>query len=278
MVAPDDVVARVDRVETRAVRHDQPIFKRGVPWSVVEGALTKLGLQFSKIDGAAYRSFEALKNLASQHAGPLLVKLSTAAGDGHAVLVAKTTRGVKIIDRYGVFNNLDDLARHYGRGAWCIDAESIFSILNAVVDESLLRLVNQMDVLGCLVRQSVAVFDINHSRISTEALDADFEKFLASKGKKRVLQGPETVIVGGFTVEVALGTPNASSLSGIAKAQYGDFNLWPLIYDLNKDKIGPNPNRLKPGTKLLLLPLQRYTATELAEARHRAPSWRSYPL
>ena len=64
--------------------------------------------------------------------------------------------------------------------------------------------------------------------------------------------------------------------SPIAKAQYGDFNLWPLIYDLNKAKIGPNPNRLKPGTDLLLLQLTAYSQSDLADARRRAPSWKQY--
>ena len=59
-----------------------------------------------------------------------------------------------------------------------------------------------------------------------------------------------------------------------ANMQYGDFNLWPLIYDLNKAKIGSNPNHIKPGTKLLLLPLSSYTGAEVAAARRRAPSWK----
>jgi hypothetical protein len=85
------------------------------------------------------------------------------------------------------------------------------------------------------------------------------------------------VIVGGLAVDVTAGDPGRSSLSGIAKAQYGDFNLWPLIFDFNKDRIGPNPNRIKPGTRLLLLPIERYTIGELADARRRASSWKSYP-
>jgi hypothetical protein len=60
------------------------------------------------------------------------------------------------------------------------------------------------------------------------------------------------------------------------KAEYGSFDLWPLIYDLNKDKIGPNPNRLKPNTQLLVLPLDRYDPKEVADAKKRAPSWKSY--
>lgn len=256
------------------------IIRSGVlRWSAVEGALSKLGLQFSRFEGAAYRTFDALKRLASGQPGTLLVGIEAADGAKHAILLGRTATGIKIIDRYGIFNSLDDLARHYKRGAWTmISSEPIFSIANAVIDESLLKLVAQLDVLACLVRQSIAVFDINFSKTSKEALDADFEKFLARKGKKKVLQVPAMEVAGGYTVEVTAGHPDKSTLSGIAKAQYGDFNLWPLIFDLNKDKIGPNPNRLKPGTRLLLLPINHYTAAELTDARKRGPTWRNYPL
>ena len=79
-------------------------------------------------------------------------------------------------------------------------------------------------------------------------------------------------VTGGIAIRVAPG----SSLSAIAKAQYGDFNLWPLIYDLNKTKIGANPNLVRAGMTLILLPMERYSPAELAEARRRAPTWKNY--
>ena len=82
-------------------------------------------------------------------------------------------------------------------------------------------------------------------------------------------------VVNGKTVIVQAGVPHRATLSGIAKAEYGDFNLWPLIYDLNKDKIGSNPNLLKPNTELFLLPIDQYDAQEVADARRRAPTWRN---
>ena len=97
-------------------------------------------------------------------------------------------------------------------------------------------------------------------------------KDAAAPAKPRVIKGPGIDLAGGMSVSVARG----SSLSLIAKAQYGDVALWPLIYDLNKDKIGPNPNVVQPGTKLLLLPLETYSASELAEARKRSPTWKSF--
>jgi len=252
------------------------LFKSGADWAAVEAALAKLGLQFSKIDATALKTFEALKQLAAREGRPLLVRIVTAAGEGHAVLIGKARGGIKIIDRYGVFNDFEELARHYNVGSWKFAGDEVFSIANALIDDSLLHLIGQFDLLACLVRQSIAVFDLNHSKISAERLAADFDKYLERKGKKKVLQGPETRIVGGYTVEVAAGQADKSTLSGIARAQYGDFNLWPLIFDLNKNKIGTDPNRLTPGTRLLLLPLARYTSAELADARKRAPTWKNY--
>ncbi|MCR5882465.1 hypothetical protein LRS03_06145 [Rhizobacter sp. J219] len=67
-----------------------------------------------------------------------------------------------------------------------------------------------------------------------------------------------------------------SSLSAIALAEYGSLDLWPLIYDLNKARIGPNPNLVSAGTTLSIAPLASYSAAQLAWARSQAPSWRHY--
>ncbi|MCZ2153179.1 MAG: hypothetical protein LC114_04640, partial [Bryobacterales bacterium] len=82
------------------------IFKDGTMWHTVEGALKSLGVQFSKFDGAAYRTLDALKRLASEQGKPLLVRI-VGGGEGHAILVGPTASGVKIIDRVGMFNTLE---------------------------------------------------------------------------------------------------------------------------------------------------------------------------
>jgi hypothetical protein len=90
-------------------------------------------------------------------------------------------------------------------------------------------------------------------------------------GRATPIRLAEEPVSGGHAVTVKPG----DSLSAIAKAEYGDFTLWPLIYDLNRDKIGSNPNLIKPGTTLLLMQLTAYSQAELAAARRRAPSWKS---
>ncbi len=84
---------------------------------------------------------------------------------------------------------------------------------------------------------------------------------------------PTTEIVGGFAVELGKGL----GLSDVAQQYYGDPHLWPLIYDLNKDKIGENPNVVRSGTRLLLLPLRHYSKEELDGFRKRSPDWRKHP-
>ncbi len=50
------------------------------------------------------------------------------------------------------------------------------------------------------------------------------------------------------TVVVASG----DTLSKIAQKVYGNPALWPKIYEANKAAIGPNPNLIKPGQKLVI--------------------------
>jgi nucleoid-associated protein YgaU len=46
------------------------------------------------------------------------------------------------------------------------------------------------------------------------------------------------------------------TLLSIAQQFYGDNTQWRRIYDANKDAIGPDPDKLKVGTKLTIPPKQ----------------------
>lgn len=46
-------------------------------------------------------------------------------------------------------------------------------------------------------------------------------------------------------------------LSTIAKEHYGNFNLWPYIY-MENEKILGHPNRIRPGTRVVVPPLSKY--------------------
>ncbi|GHA69078.1 LysM peptidoglycan-binding domain-containing protein [Pontibacter akesuensis] len=45
---------------------------------------------------------------------------------------------------------------------------------------------------------------------------------------------------------------SGDSLSKIAKKHYGDANTWKRIYEANKDKIGDNPDLIRPGQRLVI--------------------------
>jgi len=100
---------------------------------------------------------------------------------------------------------------------------------------------------------------------------------VSQRRSKTPIQLGEIVVNGGKTIQVVRSDPGRSTLSGVAKAEYNDWQFWPLVWDLNRDKVGPNPNRLSPGLQSLVLPLTAYTAQEQMDARRRAPSWRNYP-
>jgi nucleoid-associated protein YgaU len=64
------------------------------------------------------------------------------------------------------------------------------------------------------------------------------------------------------------------SLSKIARQRYSDMMIWPLIYDANRATVGPNPNLIRPGQRLMIPRLASFTAAQIDEARRRAPAWR----
>ncbi len=138
----------------------------------------------------------------------------------------------------------------------------------------MIQKVESLGVLACLARVSLGVFDFN-PKIGPEVVKAQFAEFVARK-RGKVIQGPIVQVSGGRTVVVTAGDPDRSTLSGIAKKEYGDWQLWPLIYDLNMEKIGRNPNLVQPGMSLLVLPAGTYSPQEQAQARSRASSWRNY--
>lgn len=46
-------------------------------------------------------------------------------------------------------------------------------------------------------------------------------------------------------------------LTTMAKDHYGNYNLWPIIYEENKSFLG-HPDRIRPGTQIVIPPLSKY--------------------
>lgn len=51
-------------------------------------------------------------------------------------------------------------------------------------------------------------------------------------------------------------------LTTMAQQYYGDYNLWPIIYKENQDILG-DPDRIKPGTRVVVPPLSKYNVDPL---------------
>ncbi|MGD0858713.1 MAG: M91 family zinc metallopeptidase [Terracidiphilus sp.] len=69
---------------------------------------------------------------------------------------------------------------------------------------------------------------------------------------------------------------SGDSLSSLAAKYYGTVEYWPLLWDANRDLVGPNPNRIALGMRLSVPPLSYFTQAQLADARRRFPTWRNY--
>lgn len=58
-------------------------------------------------------------------------------------------------------------------------------------------------------------------------------------------------------------------LTTIAQEHYGNFNLWPIIYEENESILG-HPDRIRPGTKVVVPPLSKYGIDPSDKAQIRA--------
>jgi nucleoid DNA-binding protein len=54
-------------------------------------------------------------------------------------------------------------------------------------------------------------------------------------------------------------------LTTMAKDHYGNYHLWPYIYEENKSKLG-HPDRIRPGTQVIVPPLSKYGVNPHSEA------------
>lgn len=83
---------------------------------------------------------------------------------------------------------------------------------------------------------------------SAEAQESDAQK--AAPAKEDVPTAPSDAVV--------LDTISTTRyLTTMAKIHYGNFHLWPVIYEENKAKIG-HPDRIRPGTPVVIPPLKKY--------------------
>jgi hypothetical protein len=163
---------------------------------------------------------------------------------GHALYAYRDALGrLRILDRGGrsgelpqVFTSLDELAKKYGlRGSWAVEEA-------AVMENLFVKVMNAIGSAPTLALSVVGLAGTN--RLEHEAVARAFEihRVVQQKGRKALEDAGARhhVVVGG------------EQLRGIAQRYHGRAQEWPSIYEANRDVIGPDPDRIKPGQRLLI--------------------------
>jgi len=85
-----------------------------------------------------------------------------------------------------------------------------------------------------------------------------------------IARDPKPTKTGNESGEATYKVVPGDSLSAIAKARYGDAELWPVIYDRNRQTIGSNPDTISVGQSLLLPAKDKLTAEQIKQAKQTA--------
>ncbi len=90
--------------------------------------------------------------------------------------------------------------------------------------------------------------DINKAKAAKDAEAERLRKLeiLARKSRKKEVVAEEDPFPAEYTVA------SGDSLSAIAQKFYDDANQWPAIWKANKETIGDDPNRIRPGQVLTI--------------------------
>jgi hypothetical protein len=237
------------------------IAKSGVNMASSISALRKLGVTFQVLKAL---SFENLCARMIGKEGVMMIRLvGSNGGAAHRVILERVGGVVKILDRCGEFASLELLSARYASvlkgGKFIVDAAA-----DAVhIPQVTALFVNGVPTLMVAANAIVRLADDT----SVAALDDKFERFKKERGGSNVihLSPPPKVTVA-----------HGDTLSGLSRKHYGSIEYWPLIWDVNKETIGANPNRIAPGMTLTIPALSAFGEKEKADARRRTPAWRNY--
>ena len=116
-----------------------------------------------------------------------------------------------------------------------------------------------MDIESIVVADSIlqtdsviaadSVLTENKDSISAPAPDSDAENVRTAHAVKADTQPSDKVVYDTIT--------RTRYLTTMAKQHYGDYNLWPYIYEENKSFLG-HPDRIRPGTPVVIPRLSKY--------------------
>jgi hypothetical protein len=266
-------------IARKAGRPLDAISRKGMTITDIDTALRGLGARVSETSGRVIRTWQDLATHARGVDGVTLAFIdgTTLKGNrvGHFIVVGRSGGSVKIFDRAGVFSNLDDLGRRYGV-SFRLTNEPILNIHNWALDPALANQLDKFGPLAAVVVRAAAMITLNPS-VPVARLQADFDAFLADRNAGPLPPNPSPGPPPASDVMAMHYVPaQGAMLSKVSMSYYGTHHMWPLIWDANRELIGPNPNRVPKEIYLRILKQHVYTAAQLAEAKRRSLNWKSY--
>ncbi|MBK9154788.1 MAG: LysM peptidoglycan-binding domain-containing protein [Chloracidobacterium sp.] len=255
----------------------------------IKRALNEANAVFEELPARVAQSWDDIRMFAQGTEGVIMVTLKRVlkrpTGDvhkAHMILASKTKDGVRIIDRKGIFNSLEDLSRHYGSITPAefykvSQSHALILVKNWVIDPALASRLNAMGPLGAVMVKVGIAFGFN-PEVDVEEIKRKFRAHLAGLPPESLYPPPtrppemESVM---FTHEVSgPAVKKEDWLSSIAYKWYGDFLLWPILWDYNKSASFTDPNKIKVGQRIKVPFITNKTANELSQYKQRGRQWK----
>ncbi len=273
------IVVPLAEIAKKAGRPLDAISRDGMNIVEIAKALRGLGAHVSETSGRYIRTWQELATHARGVDGVTLAFIGGIRNGkpvGHFIVVGRGSGGsIQIFDRAGVFSTLDDLSRRY-RVNFQLTNEPILNIGNWALDPALANQLDKFGPLAAVVVRVAAIITLNPS-VPVARLQADFDAFLADRNAGPLPPNPSPGPPPASDVMAMHYVPaQGVMLSKVSMSYYGTHHMWPLIWDANRELIGPNPNRVPKEIYLRILKQHVYTAAQLAEAKRRSLNWKSY--
>ena len=115
-------------------------------------------------------------------------------------------------------------------------------------------------VVGSLITAGIFLF-VNNRNVTSATTNSDNESVSDTLAVATEMTNPsdsipkDTIAV---PEQVRDTITKRRFLATMAREHYGNAAFWVYIYEENKNMVGPNPNRIKPGTEVIIPPAEKY--------------------
>jgi hypothetical protein len=279
------IMIRLDEAAAAMGRTLDNIKLNGARVSELRMGLNSLKAHYDELAAGSAQTWDDIVLYAQNTDGVLLVslkRLDNVPIPGHEVMVANTAGGVKIFDRYGVFNSLDDLSRRFRianpRDYFVISTQNpLFIVHNWKIDPSLAYRLDAFGPLGAIVVRASMILGFNPSATPASVSEA-LRKHAGTNDHASLYPEPTrppemeslmyTHTVTGPKIQ------EQDWLSNIAKRWYGDVLLWPILFDYNRGPDFQDPNKMYIGQRVKVPFILDKTPGDIAFYRNRGRTWR----